>query len=119
MLHESLGRLAHYGGEGALGVLFVLSIVSVGIISQRVWLFVRRYTNTNRFLHELRPLLRDGDLWRARSVCQQSTASVCSIAWAGLHQAENGVGWMERALATALSRERIELEDKLLLLNEL
>jgi biopolymer transport protein ExbB/TolQ len=118
MLHELLGRLAQYGGEAALGVLFVLSIVNVGIISQRVWVFVRRYTNTNRFLSELRPLLRDGDVRRARSVCQKSTACVCSIANAGLSQAEHGITVMERALATAIARERIELEDKLVLLNE-
>src|SRR6185369_213208 len=111
MMHDLIEQLAQHGGEAALGVLFVLSIANVGIISQRVWFFARRRINTNRFVQELIPYLRAGDLRRAQSVSQQSTASVCCVASAGFVQADRGLPAMERALATTISRERAVLDD--------
>lgn len=119
MLHNLLGRLAQFGGEGALCALFLLSVADLAIISQRIWFFVRRYINVEKFVTQLVPLLHKRDLSRARALSQGASASVCSITLAGLMQADKGLPAMQQALETATSLERIELEDKLLLLNEL
>jgi biopolymer transport protein ExbB/TolQ len=119
MMHDLVSQLARYGGEGALGVLFVLSIVNLGIIGQRVWFFVSRRVSTNQFVQELVPLLRIGDVRRAQSLSQQSPASVCCVATAGLFQAERGLPAVERALATTISRERIVLENNVVVMSEL
>jgi biopolymer transport protein ExbB len=119
MMHQLLGRLAQFGGEGALGVLFVLSTVNFGIISQRVWFFVWYRINAKGFVQQLVPLLQGRDLLRAEALSQRVNASICSVVLAGLWRAEDGLPAVEQALETAISHERIHLEDRLVLLNEL
>ncbi|HEY2411422.1 MAG TPA: MotA/TolQ/ExbB proton channel family protein [Pirellulaceae bacterium] len=114
-----LRQLAPFGGEAALGALFLLSIISIGTIGQRIWLFLRRFHNTDNFAKELLPLLRAADWRRAESLCQQTDASVCCVALAGLLESGNGLPAVRHALDTAISRERTALEDTFLVLNEL
>lgn len=119
MMHDLLGRIAHYGGEGALCLLFVLSIVNLAIISQRIWFLARRHTNVDAFVSQLVPLLRGRDLAKAGALCESANGGICSVALAGLTHAEHGLPAVLQALATATSCERIHLEDRLILLNEL
>jgi biopolymer transport protein ExbB/TolQ len=119
MMHQILERLAQFGGEGALGLLFVLSIVNLGIISQRVWFFARCHINADTFVKQLVALLRVRDVRRAEALSQQANASICVVTLAGLLQADEGALVVEQAMQTATSHERIHLEDKLVLLNEL
>jgi len=119
MIHHMLRQLAPYGGEAALAALFLLSIVSVGMIGQRIWLFLQRFHTTDKFAKDLLPLLRVADLRRAESLCQQRNASVCCVALAGLLESGNGLPAVRHALDTAISRERTALEDTFLVLNEL
>jgi biopolymer transport protein ExbB/TolQ len=119
MMHDLLGRIAHYGGEAALCLLFVLSIFNLAIISQRVWFLVRRHTNVDALVNHLVPLLRARELPKARTLCGSAHGGICSVALAGLSQTDHGLPAVQQALATATSCERIHLEDKLILLNEL
>src|SRR5262245_32915967 len=107
MMHQLVGRLAQFGGEGALGVLFVLSIVNLGIVSHRIWFFVRHRINANAFVMQLVPLLRGRDLLRAEALSQRETASICSVALAGLSRADHGLQAVEQALEASISHERI------------
>jgi biopolymer transport protein ExbB/TolQ len=119
MIHNMLRQLAPYGGEAALGALFLLSIVSVGTIGQRIWLFLRRFHNTDQFVKELLPLLRAADRRRAESLCQQTNASVCCVALAGLLESDKGPSAVRLALDAAISREKTVLEDAFIVLNEM
>jgi biopolymer transport protein ExbB/TolQ len=119
MIHNMVRQLAPYGGEAALGALFLLSIVSVGMIGQRVWLFLRRFHNADKFAKELLPLLRSSDLRRAESLCQETNASACCVALAGLLESDKGLSAVRHALDNAISRERTALEDTFIVLNEL
>jgi len=119
MIHRMLSQLAPYGGEAALGALFLLSIISVGAMGQRIWLFLRRFYRSDRFVQELLPLLRAADWRQAESLCQQTNASVCCVALAGLLEANKGLPAVRNALDHAISRERVALEDTFTVLNEL
>jgi hypothetical protein len=118
MMHDLLGRLAPYGGEGALCALFAFSVINLAIISHRIWFFARRHINANKFLNQLIPLIRGRDLPRARALSQRADASICSTTFAGLIEAEHGLAAVQEAFATAISYERIILEDKLVALKE-
>jgi len=111
MMHELLRRLAQYGGEGALGTLFLLSIVNLGLISQSVWHFVRRRFNAEVFAKQLAALLRADDFLRAEALAQQADASVCCVALAGLFESGRGLHAVRHALDNAISRERTKLEE--------
>jgi biopolymer transport protein ExbB len=119
MMHQLLGRLAQFGGEAALGLLFVLSIVSLGVIGQRVWYFLRRRVNAHEFARQLAPLLRSRDLLRAEALAQGAHTSIHSVALAGLSRADRGLPAVEQGLQASLSRERVHLNDSLALLGEL
>jgi len=119
MMHDLLGRLAQFGGEGALCALFVLSVVNMAVISQRVWFFAKRHMNVAKFVKQLAPLLRVRDFARARNLSQGSNASICAITLAGLSEAENGLPAVQDAYETAISYERIILEDKLVALADI
>jgi biopolymer transport protein ExbB/TolQ len=119
MLHQLLGRLAQFGGEGALGVLLLLSIASVGVIGQCVWQFTRRRFDVNAFVRQLLPLLRANDLLRAEALTQRVSCSVCTVASAGLLETEKGVAMVRHSLDSAISRERIALENMFGALDEL
>src|SRR5262245_19873398 len=101
MMHDLLGRLAQFGGEGALCLLFILSIVNLSIISQRIWFLARRHTSVDAFVRQLVPLLRTREFSKARALSQRANVSICSIAMAGLSQAENGLPAAQRAIETA------------------
>ena len=118
-MHELIGRLAQFGGEGALVALFFISIVSVALITERLWYFSRRRIDVDQLARQLVALLRAGDLPKARMLAQHSKSSACSIALAGLTQADYGMQAVRHALVTATSRERLRLENRLNLLNEL
>src|SRR5262245_44580757 len=105
MMHDLLGRLARFGGEGLLCALFVMSVINLAIISQRVWFFVRRHINVDKFVKLLVPLLRARDLPRARALSHRGRSSVCSITLAGLTEAEHGLPAAQDAFETAISYE--------------
>lgn len=119
MMHQLLGRLAQFGGEAALGMLFVLSIVSLGVIGQRVCFFLRRRIDAHAFARQLAPLLRSRDLLRAEALAQGANTSLHAVALAGLSHADRGLPAVEQSLHASIARERIHLADSLVLLSEL
>ncbi|MFO0916480.1 MAG: MotA/TolQ/ExbB proton channel family protein [Pirellulales bacterium] len=119
MLHELMRRLAQYGGEGSMIVLAIVSIVNVAGISERAWYFFGRRMNVDRFARQLVAALRSGDTNKAQALLRNSTASITAVAAAGLAQAERGLTAARDAMVTAVARERVLMEDKVLLLSEL
>jgi biopolymer transport protein ExbB len=119
MLYDLIGRFARIGGECALGVLFLVSIVSVALICDRSWFFARRRLDIDAFAQRLLPLLRSQDWSGARSVAQQSPASSSLIVLAGLSQVGHGSDAVHAVMRSALARERMRLEAHLGLLRAL
>ncbi len=119
MLYDLIGRFARIGGECALGVLFLVSIVSVAMVCDRVWFFARRRIDIDAFAQRLLPLLRVQDWSGARNVAQQSLASPSLIVLAGLSQVGHGSDAVHIVMRSALARERIRLETHLGLLRSL
>jgi biopolymer transport protein ExbB/TolQ len=119
MMHELVGRLAQFGGEAALCALFLISILSVGIISERIWHFARRQANVEEFARQLIVLLRAEDLPKGLALTERSNVSVGSITQAALTQAAHGLHAVRQTLDAAAYRERARLQEKLTILKDL
>jgi biopolymer transport protein ExbB/TolQ len=119
MMHELLQRLAHFGGECALVILFILSVVNVAAISERFWYFWKRRLDIDDFASQLATLVRAGETVLARTVAEQSENSVCVIVLAALTQAGNGLKAARRALSVAISKERLRLRSKVTIFQDL
>lgn len=119
MMHELVQRLAHFGGEGALVILFILSVVNVAAISERLWYFWKRRLDVDVFAAQLESCLRAGDVSRAEATARQSENSVCVIAAAALTRAGDGLRVTRRALDVAISKERLCLRSKINVFHEL
>jgi biopolymer transport protein ExbB len=118
MMHELFRRLAQFGGEGSLYVLFAMSIVTVAIIAERIWTFVRRYANADKLIRQLAAVL-GVDLAETSALVHGSQASLCRIVAAGLAAAASGPQAVRDALQTAAAREGQFLKRNLALLQEL
>lgn len=116
MFHHVLLEAARIGGECALGLLFVASIVGVAIISDRIWLFARTRIDADLFARQLLQALNSGDLQRARGIAARSRASLALVVSAGLSQLPQGLRAMKAAMRIAKGHERVRLEGQLGLL---
>jgi biopolymer transport protein ExbB len=119
MLYDLIGRFAGIGGECALAVLFVVSIVSLALICDRVWYFVQRHLDVDLFAGQLAPLLRAHDWSGAQDVAQQSPASPALTVLAGLSQVDFGPQAVQAVMRSAAARERLRLDAHLGLLRSL
>ena len=119
MLYDLIGRFARIGGQCALEALFLMSIVSVAIICDRVWFFARRRLDIEAFALRLLPHLRAQDWKAARAVAEQSPTSPSSIVIAGLSQVDRGPSAAQAVMRSAMARERMRLETHLGLLRAL
>lgn len=117
MMHGLLLRLALVGGEGALVVLFFASVTSFAIICERLWYIGRRHIKLDEFVRQLVGHLRAGDVRNACTVAQRSDSSVCVTALAGLMHVDQGPDAVRGALAAAVAREKLRLENKLAVLS--
>ena len=117
MLHQVMLEAARIGGECALGLLFVASIVGVAIISDRAWFLARTRLDADLFARQLLQALHAGDLPRARSIAARSKASLALVVSAGLSQLPQGMRAMTAAMRIAKGHERVRLEGQLGLLS--
>ncbi len=119
MLHGILLRLALMGGEGALVALFFGSVTTFAVICERLWYLWRRHIKLDTFVQPLVACLRSGDLRGARTLAQSSENCVCVTALAGLMQVDYGPEAVRHALATAMERERLRMDNQLAILTVL
>lgn len=119
MMHELFRRLAQYGGETSLYLLFLMSIVAVAVILERSWTYFRSYVNASKLLSGLEAALRSGNLPLARSLVVGSPCSLKRIAAAGLSDPMARPHEVRDALQQAKSAELLRLRAKLSLLPEL
>jgi biopolymer transport protein ExbB len=119
MLHQVLNQVSQAGGETILALLLLVSIMTVAIISNRIWFFVCHYIDADKFARQILPVMGDEDWPKARNLARRSTASICLVVQAGLTQVDRGRGAMRDAMQSAKLHERLRLEGQLRLLGAL
>lgn len=112
-MHELFRRLAQYGGETSLYLLFLMSIVTVAVILERSWTYFRASVNASKLISGLDAALRSGNLALARSLVANSPCALKRIASAGLSEQivypYEIPGALEHAKTAELSRLRAKL----------
>jgi biopolymer transport protein ExbB len=107
------------GASWVLWLLFALSALSVAIMIERGWLFLRVRDNVSGLVRDLHSLLSSGDVVAADARLRRSPSVAAAIARAGLAQWTHGSRAVQEAMAAATGLERARLERRLMFLGTL
>jgi biopolymer transport protein ExbB len=114
---ESLTRvMIQSGAAWVLWLLFALSFASVAIALERAWVFRSANGDLPHLVRELRKLLRQSDLGRARQLLSGGKSVEQRVVTAGFAELDNGPRAAEEAMAAAIGLERSRLEKRLMFL---
>jgi biopolymer transport protein ExbB/TolQ len=103
MLSEQFVAFAQLGAEWVLWLLIALSVLSVGIMIDRLLWFRSRDVDAERFARELRGAFERGELGRLEGKYKDDPAVPVQVALRGLAERERG----PEAVAEAMQSERI------------
>ncbi|MCP3060392.1 MotA/TolQ/ExbB proton channel family protein [Myxococcus sp. K38C18041901] len=109
----------HWGANWVLWLLFALSLVSLGIIIERWWVFRTKQDVVRELSGALEATLSDGDFPAAISKLEKRTSVGATVARAGLRLAPQGMTAAEKGMQSALAIERSTLENRLAFLGTL
>jgi len=115
MLSERLLQFSVLGVEWVLWLLIGLSVISLGVVVDRLMLFWRTRERLDRLEPELMSALQAGDLAAARRKVDADSL-VRNVIRAGLDQIVGGKrerGSVEQAMLGAMARERARFEARL------
>lgn len=107
------------GAAPILYVMITLSIVSLGITLERLWVFRSKTGNLGELAKDLRAYLAEDDLAGARARMESSPSSEAAIVAEGLRHADRGVAAVDEAMAGARAVAKLELETRLSVLGTL
>lgn len=114
MLTEKLLRLLIVGGsEWVMVLLIVLSVVSVGVMLERLLFFRRQRRRLARLDELLTPLIESQNTGRMREVLGQEESPSLRAALSGYQQPRRDRDAAEKIVASTLGRERLSLERRL------
>jgi biopolymer transport protein ExbB/TolQ len=102
-----------------LMLMLFLSIVSLAIMLERVWLYWSLRDDIDGLMRDLGRLLRGGDLDGARRRLEASRSAEAAVVVAGLVEADRGVAAAEEAMEGASALQRLKLEKRLAFLGTL
>ncbi|AKF81794.1 biopolymer transport protein ExbB [Myxococcus fulvus] len=108
-----------WGANWVLWLLFALSLVSLGIIIERWWVFRTKQDVVRELSGALEATLSTGDFPAAISKLQTRTSVGATVARAGLRLAPQGMTAAEKGMQSALAIERSTLENRLAFLGTL
>ncbi|MCY1003568.1 MotA/TolQ/ExbB proton channel family protein [Myxococcus sp. MISCRS1] len=108
-----------WGANWVLWLLFALSLVSLGIILERWWLFRTKQDRVRELSGALEATLSTGDFPAAISTLEKRTSVGAAVARAGLRLAPQGMTAAEKGMQSALAIERSTLENRLAFLGTL
>ena len=103
MLSEQFVAFAQLGAEWVLWLLIALSVISVGIMIDRVLWFRSREIDTERFTRELRGAFERDELERIETKYKDNPAVPVQVALRGLGERAHG----PEAVAEAMQGERV------------
>jgi biopolymer transport protein ExbB/TolQ len=120
MLTEKLMHLTvAAGSEWVMVLLLVLSVVSIAIIVERTLFFRGRRRRLDRLDQVLSPLINNGDLKQLREALNNQDEPALQAALAGSARTDQDREAAEKIVASALTRERLRLEQRLAILGTL
>jgi biopolymer transport protein ExbB len=96
-----------------------LSVISLAIMLERLWLFWTLGDDIPQLMRDLAKCLREGDLQGARKRLEASPSAEAAVVMAGLVESEMGVESAEEAMASASALQRNKLERRLAFLGTL
>lgn len=111
--------LLHVGASPLLYLMIALSVVSVGVILERLWVFARAADDLPALDRDLFVYLEVWDVAGARARLEQSPSPTAAILAAGLRAARRGRTAAADAMNGTAMLERLRLERRLSLLGTL
>jgi biopolymer transport protein ExbB/biopolymer transport protein TolQ len=119
MLVQKLLGVASITGSAVLYILLSLSVLSIGIVFERLWYFARRRIDTPAVGKELLAKLRANDLDGARAMLKAHRSVEAAVVAEALDWHADGSDSIAEILAGALRERRPEFESGLLFLGTL
>jgi biopolymer transport protein ExbB len=119
LIHSLLQVMLATGATWVLWLLIGLSVISIGIILERVYVFRKLGTNVADLHESLLAHLEAGDLDKARRVLETKPGVEARIAYEGLRAYHKGPDSVAEAMAGAKAVQRTRLEDHLAFLGTL
>lgn len=116
---EIFKRLALAGDVWVLWLLIATSVLSLGVILERWWVFRKNRLDFPRFLDDWACRVERRDLDGARQVAQQAGGLEARVAFAGIENFGKGPASVEEAMTSRLVLERATLERHLIILGSL
>lgn len=108
-----------WGANWVLWLLFALSLVSIGIIVERWYVFRSKQDVIRELSATLEATLSTGDFPQALAKLEKRTSVGAVVARAGLRLAPRGMTAAEKGMQSALAIERSTLENRLAFLGTL
>src|SRR5271165_5750934 len=102
-----------------LVLMLLLSVISLAIMLERVWLYWSLRDDIDELMRDLGRLLRGGDLEGARRRLESSRSAEAAVVVAGLVEADRGVAAAQEAMEGASVLQRLKLEKRLAFLGTL
>ncbi len=84
-----------------LALMLLLSIISLAVMLERVWLYWSLRDDIDVLMRDLGRLLRGGDMEGARRRLEESRSAEAAVVVAGLVEADRGVAAAEEAMEGA------------------
>ncbi len=119
MLTEFFLRATNVGAEWVLWGLVLLSIISVGMIVERVLYFRRNKVDAEQLGSQLELRLQNGDVRGANELVQGATSIECKVVAAGLSEITRGAQVCGEAMLSVKARERRYLDQSLAVLGSI
>lgn len=107
---ERLTEIAAVGPEWVLWLLFILSLLSIGTIIERMVFFRRRRLRMIPFSRELEDSLRTADLGAVRTLLKNTPAPETNVLLRTLEWFDDGADAMSEIMEAAIREERVELD---------
>jgi biopolymer transport protein ExbB len=119
VVHLTKALMLHIGSSPVLYLMIGLSVASVGVILERLWVFARAEDDLVALDRDLFTYLEVWDVASARARLEQSASPTAAILSAGLRAARRGRTAAADAMHGATTLERLRLERRLSLLGTL
>lgn len=107
------------GTGWVLMLMLLLSVISLAIMLERVWLYWSLRDDIEGLMRDLGRLLRDGDLDGARQRLEASRSAEAAVIIAGLVEADRGADAADEAMQGASALQKLKLEKRLAFLGTL
>jgi biopolymer transport protein ExbB len=107
------------GTGWVLMLMLLLSVISLAIMLERVWLYWSLRDDIEGLMRDLGRHLRDGDLDGARQRLEASRSAEAAVIIAGLVEADRGADAADEAMQGASALQKLKLEKRLAFLGTL